>query len=278
MLGLRLPSKAGSTLSGTQQPKGTEEQGRGNRGAGLRLHRATDSRLTLAPVLSKEAAGARRGSRPPGRRQWLPVPEETGFEGRHTQELGADRGLSTRGQGQGWPTTSTAVQGPQQARRPPPHRTHLPTPGSVWVIRELLSRLPGNLTPASQVGLLPPSPEPTAPVTGSHRDMCPPAHLQGPHRSPAGLPVPGGQDVIQKEPELAGGAASTPPPELGPQPPPLPRAGLQDCVPSSGGDLSPLCFLPCVPYTKTGCPTPNPNRLGLGLQRAPCHPRGGQGP
>lgn len=132
--------------------------------------------------------------------------------------------------------------------------------------------------PASQVGLLPPSPEPTAPVTGSHRDVCPPAHLQGPHRSPAGLPIPGRQDVIQKEPELAGGAASTPPPELGPQPPPLPRAGLQDCVPSSGGDLSSLCFLPCAPYAKTGCPTPNPYRtreatgLGWGFRGHPVIP------
>lgn len=41
------------------------------------------------------------------------------------------------------------------------------------------SRLPGNLMPATQVRLLPPSPEPRAPVTCSRRDVCLPARRQG---------------------------------------------------------------------------------------------------
>lgn len=85
-------------------------------------------------------------------------------------------------------------------------RAHLPAPA----LREAgsCSRLPGNPTPATQVGLPPPLPAPGAPVTCPCGDVRPPARLPT-HRAPppaSWAPAPGRQGGTRGEPELGGRA------------------------------------------------------------------------
>lgn len=84
-------------------------------------------------------------------------------------------------------------------------KAHLPAPA----LQEARSssQLPGNPTPATQVGLPPPSPAPGAPVTCPRGDMRPSAHP--PTRAPppaSWAPAPGRQGGTRGEPELGGGA------------------------------------------------------------------------
>lgn len=84
-------------------------------------------------------------------------------------------------------------------------KAHLPAPA----LREAWSssQLPGNPTPATQVGLPPPSPAPRAPVTCPRGDVRPPARPPTRALPPASwAPAPGRQGGTRGEPELGGGA------------------------------------------------------------------------
>lgn len=149
----------------------------------------------------------------------------------------------------------------------PPAEQESPGPGrpphwaDLAIFWHLGSELPGNPTPAAQVGLRPPSPEPRAPVTCSHRDERPPARPRGPQRPPAGLPTPGWQGVIPGEPE---------PPSV-PGPSRLSSPGLASRTQLPLSEWQPvIAALPASrPPAPSGCVSPKPCRAWAGPRRDP---------